>query len=71
MKKVPKMLSTKDVSYIKDIFNWNIIAKDKINYYLKEIEDSQMQELFSTIANMHYEICESLVSILESGDNDE
>ena len=71
MKKVPKMLSTKDVAYIKDIFNWNIIAKDKINYYLKEIEDSQMQELFSTIANMHYEICESLVSILESGDKDE
>ena len=71
MKKVPKMLSTKDVSYIKDIFNWNIIASQKINYYLPEIENVKIQELFSAISNMHYEICESLIAILESGENHE
>ena len=63
------MLSTKDVSYIKDIFNWNIVASQKIDYYLSEIENPHIQELFSSISDLHYEICESLISILESGEN--
>ena len=71
MKKVPKMLSTKDVAYIKDIFNWNIIASQKIDYYLPEIENAKIQELFSSISDLHYEICESLIAILESGENNE
>ena len=35
MKKVPYMLSTKDTSYIEDMFNWNITAYQKCEEYLK------------------------------------
>lgn len=71
MKKVPKMFTSKDLAYFKDIFDWNIVASKKLDHYLESIENVKMQELFSNISDMHYEICEELVTILESGEYNE
>ena len=71
MKKVPKMISTKDSSYIKDMFNWNIVTAQKCDFYINEIEDEKMAELFDKIANMHYTFCNQLIEILESGENND
>lgn len=71
MKKVPKMISTKDASYIKDIFNWNIVAYKKINFYLDSISDKNATLLLEDIAEMHYSFCEKLISLLESGDKND
>ncbi|MEG1149842.1 MAG: hypothetical protein RSE17_00960 [Bacilli bacterium] len=68
MKKVPKMISTKDASYIKDIFNWNIIAFKKYNYYISITNDEETIKLFNEASKMHYDICELLINILESGE---
>lgn len=67
MKKIPKMISTKDTSYIKDMFNWHLIAAQKIAYYYPEVQDKEMQDLFEEIANSHLNHANQLITILESG----
>lgn len=71
MKKVPKMLTSKDVLYLEDVFNWNITATRKLDFYNTLIDDKNMNDLFNDIASMHYEICDNIIHILESGDEDE
>lgn len=71
MKKVPKMITAKDVDYIKDMFDWNMVAYKKIDYFKNDISSEKMAELFITIADMHYSFCEKLISLLESGDDNE
>ena len=66
MKKGPKMFTPKDLAYIEDIFNWNITTSKKLDFYRNQITDNQMQKLFTEISHMHYEICQTLVKILES-----
>lgn len=64
MKKVPKMISTKDLSYISDIFNWNITANKKIDYYLKNCKNKEVCSELKKISKIHKKNCELLVNSL-------
>ena len=35
MKNVPNEISTKDLQYIKDMFNWNFVAMKKFDDYIE------------------------------------
>ena len=65
MEKVPKMISTKDLSYISDMFNWNITAYNKINLFLPDIGDKELKSALKKVATMHKENCKELVNILK------
>ena len=39
MKSVPSIISTKDLSYIEDMLNWNFILIKKINNYTNCVKD--------------------------------
>lgn len=69
MEKVPNMISTKDLSYITDMFNWHIIAAEKYEAYLNQIEDKECSKKLDYLFEMHLQICSNLLSILESGEN--
>ncbi len=69
MEKVPKMISTKDLSYICDMFNWHIITAKKYEMFLNKIEDEQCEELLSHLCDLHYQICDDLTKLLEKGEN--
>lgn len=71
MKKVPKMVSTKDLSYICDIFNWNYTTAQKLEFYLENMDDEEICKEFSKLDKMHLKNCESLLKVLESCDNNE
>lgn len=64
MKKVPYMLSTKDTSYIEDMFNWNIIAYQKCEEYLKKVTNKELQSELKKISKMHYKSCDKLVKYI-------
>lgn len=66
MTKVPKMISTKDLAYITDIFNWNITIAKKLEKYETEIENDEIVSKFSDLALMHKDNCAKLIKILES-----
>ena len=42
MKSVPNIISTKDLSYLEDILNWNFILIKKINHFLDEVKDEDI-----------------------------
>lgn len=64
MKKVPYMLSTKDTSYIEDMFNWNITAYQKYEEYLKKVTNKELQSELKKISKMHYKNCDKLVKYI-------
>jgi len=46
MKNVPKIISSKDLSYISDMLNWLHTISKKINHYTDLVEDNKvLQEL--------------------------
>ena len=65
MDKVPTMISTKDLAYLEDIFNWNFTASKKASNYSNEVTDEELKNTLVSVANMHKEICESILGILE------
>ncbi|MDD2505421.1 MAG: spore coat protein [Bacilli bacterium] len=68
MKKIPNMISTKDLSYISDMFNWNIVAAKKYDYYLNQCEDEECVKLLNELSDLHHQICEDLLNLIEGND---
>ena len=64
MNNVPNMISTKDASYLKDMFNWNIIALKKFNVYNEYIN------IVKKLITMHEANCEEILNILGSDINE-
>ena len=60
------MISTKDASYLKDMFNWNIIALKKFNVYSEFINEA----LISKLITMHEENLKEILDILGSDINE-
>ncbi|MBE6157070.1 MAG: hypothetical protein E7161_04960 [Firmicutes bacterium] len=49
MKSVPNIISTKDLSYLEDMLNWNFVLIKKINHYLDIIKDDDVYKTVSKI----------------------
>lgn len=64
MNQVPKMISTKDLSYISDMFEWNFTVSKVCNSYKEKIEAEDIKTIISDIGRMHANICAKLVDIL-------
>jgi len=45
MKSVPNVISTKDLTYIEDMLNWNFILIKKINNYLNDVCNNDVKKL--------------------------
>ena len=67
MKKVPEMISTKDLMYIGDMFNWHFIAAKKLELYLGDVNDEEIVSKIEDLTNMHYKACEKLIDLLKGG----
>ncbi len=65
MKKVPDIISTKDLSYIEDMFNWHFCLCKKCETYSSLTEDETISEYFLEIKKRHEKICQKLIKILE------
>ena len=45
MKSVPNIISTKDLSYLEDMLNWNFILIKKINNYIDIVKDEDVRKI--------------------------
>ena len=45
MKGVPNIISTKDLSYLEDMLNWNFILLKKVNNYIDCIKDEDVKKI--------------------------
>ena len=64
MDTVPQIISTKDLSYIADMFEWNYNAYKQINHFIKEVKSEEIQEVLENASNMHYNHLQYLIAIL-------
>ena len=53
MNKVPKMISTKDLSYISDMFSWHNTLANKLTYYLETCDDKEVATAFQKLQKIH------------------
>ena len=51
MKSVPNIISTKDLSYLEDMLNWNFILIKKINNYINEVNDAGVKRTLTKTKN--------------------
>ena len=64
MDKVPKMISTKDISYISDMFEWNFLISKKACCFSKDVVDNKIKKELKAVSEIHKGICEELLKIL-------
>lgn len=51
MKSVPNIISTKDLSYLEDMLNWNYILIKKINNYIEDVKDKDVKKILEKASN--------------------
>lgn len=65
MKETPNIITTKDLLYIEDMMNWNLIMNKKINTLLNCVEDPEVEDLLIKTKKMHNKHFEKLLSLIE------
>ena len=53
MDTVPQIISTKDLAYISDMFEWNYNAYKEINHFIGEVKSEEIKELLESASSMH------------------
>ena len=64
MKEVPNIISTKDLSYIKDMLSWNLVMAKKSKEYLKLVSDKDVKEIIKRVNEVHKSHYEMLLEII-------
>ena len=64
MEKVPTMISTKDLDYLSDIFEWNFTACKIANDFSKNVTDNEIKDMILKVANLHKTNCEKCIQML-------
>lgn len=65
MKEVPNIISTKDLSYIKDMIKWNLVLSKKARMYKSEATNSDVKSFFSDVSKLHSAHYKTLLGLLE------
>lgn len=64
MKEIPNIISIKDLLYIEDMLNWNLIMNKKIYSYLECVCDSETEELLTKAKKMHAKHYKELLDLI-------
>lgn len=65
MNEVPNIISTKDLSYIKDMLKWNFTLIKKTNMYVEMCTDESVKKLLERVSKVHKAQFEDLMDILK------
>ena len=64
MNKVPKMLSSKDLSYLSDMLNWNYFATKTYYDAYNRAQNEEIKEVLYQGYNMHLQHYQKLLNFL-------
>ena len=65
MEQVPAIISTKDLSYLSDIFEWNFIAAKKALHYSNEVQNEDLKRELDKVFRMHEKHLKKILEILK------
>ena len=60
----PAMISTKDLDYLSDIYNWNFNASKVACHFKENVTDEEIKDLLKRVSEMHKEHCKTVLNIL-------
>lgn len=66
MEQVPDMISTKDLSYLEDMFNWHFSMVKKCNHYSNLSKIEEISDFIKKIGKEHEKICNKIIKKLDS-----
>lgn len=64
MNKVPNMISTKDLAYLKDMFEWNFNASKLAYHFHEQTNNPIVKEILMKVCRMHSEHCRKIKNIM-------
>jgi len=64
----PKMVSTKDFLYFKDMMSWNLAAAKKMNWAAQNCQLPDLKKEFETAAQMHAKHFNELLKTLQQSE---
>jgi len=62
---VPKMISAKDLDYISDMLNWNLVMSKKAEHFSNEVVQKDVKDELINISNMHQKHYNMLLNLLK------
>lgn len=65
MNGVPNIISTKDLTYIKDMIKWNLVLSKKTRMYKDIAENQDIKKFFDNVSKTHANHFKKLMEILE------
>lgn len=68
---VPNIISTKDLDYLSDMFNWNYGAYKCAYNSLKSITNEEIKDMIERVSNMFHNNMSNILTILEEGQNEQ
>lgn len=71
MELIPKMISTKDLLYLSDLFEINYLAFKEVSSYIKMIQDKEIKDTLERMKNLHEDHLHYIISILKQEDEEE
>ena len=71
MDTIPQIISTKDLAYLSDMFEWNKTAFKQVNHFINEVQNEEIKELLERVKNMHEDHMNFIISILKKEEYDE
>lgn len=49
----PKMVSTKDLLYLKDMMAWQLLAIKRYHHFSQEVQNPTLKQMFGQLIDMH------------------
>ena len=68
---VPNILTSKDLDYLSDMFNWNYEAIKKTNVAVNHVEDEQIKEIIQRGYNQFKNNLNIILSLINEGGSNE
>lgn len=70
MKKVPEIITGKDLDYLVDSFNWNYLAYKRFNDTINRITNTEMRSLIDKSIDTFYNNMTGIIDIISGGINE-
>lgn len=68
---VPDIISSKDLDYLEDMFNYNYLGYKKIVNYIDMVNNLEIEEIMEKAGNNFNENMQEILDILKQGGNNE
>ena len=68
---VPDIISSKDLDYLGDMFNYNYLGYKKIVNYIDMVNNLEIEEIMEKAGNTFNENMQEILAILKQGGNNE